>query len=99
MTTIELSKPLKDNDKSITSVTLREPTGTDVIDCGMPWCFRTDDEGTSTRHVDTKAVGFLISRLTGISMMAVHQMAVPDFMKANNAVIGFFSTGATAAGD
>lgn len=88
---LNLTKTIKTfSGAEVSQITFREPTGDDLIHCGMPWAYEMDDQGRQTRVTNTRAVGRYIERLCGVEAQVAHMMAVPDFLEAVGIVSGFF---------
>ena len=88
--TIKLTTPLKSIDRDLTEVTLREPTGKDMVRSGYP--LRITDDGVD---VNAAPMHKLIGVCAGITPDAVDTMAIPDWNACCMAVMGFFSRAAT----
>lgn len=87
---ITLTKEIEVRGSKVTSLTLREPTGADCIDCGMPYEIEVTKRG-QRMHVDTKSVGALIEKLANIPNNSVRQMSALDFSTATAHIQSFFS--------
>ncbi len=86
-TIVQLSKPISAHGEEVTSLTLREPTGKDVKECGVP--FGIEGGGVVLQPAPAAK---LISRLAGIPSSSVDALSAPDFLTLANTVIGFFSS-------
>lgn len=89
-TKLKLSKPITAHGEKCFELTFREPTGSDIIECGYP--FTTEISGASPiRHINMRIIGLYISTLAEIPMVNVGQLSTIDMMRAMGIVIGFFS--------
>lgn len=91
--TITLSRPLINIDQTLTSVTLREPTGKDMVATGYPIRFGAD--GSS--EVDAKAMNSLIARIGNLSIRAMESMPAGDWQNCCLVTMSFFGTGGSPA--
>lgn len=91
-TKIQLSRPLLYGNDTLTEVTLREPTGKDLVDCGYPLKL-----GEHATEVDAANM----SRLIGVcgKLGAVHMQTLPacDWQALCLAMMGFFAPRASQA--
>lgn len=87
--TITLSKPIQAHGEKVTKLTLREPTGDDVIACGHPMTFQ-QVAGETVMQVNAKAAAKYVSTLAGIPMSSVRAMSGKDLTTCINMVMGFF---------
>lgn len=91
---IALTKPIQAHGTSVDSLTLREPTPEDVMQIGVPQLLIPSADGTSVGiEVRANVVGGYISRLASIPPSSVKQMSLPDFMRCQSVVMGFFNNG------
>jgi hypothetical protein len=90
MAEVKLTKLIKAHGETLTVLTLREPTGADIAECGYPFKFESAGPG-QVRVFDAPAVSRYISELAGIPLPSVGQMSVIDWSRAMGEVIGFFS--------
>lgn len=91
---IPLSKPITAHGAQVSEITLRDPEPEDVMALGMPQLMIPSADGTTVGiEVRSKICGAYISRLAGIPPSSVKQMTLPDFMRCQNAVMGFFNSG------
>lgn len=92
---VKLSKPLKAHGDEVTEITLRPPTAKDVMEIGSPQLLLPAVDGASVAiEVRARVVGQYIVRLAGIPLSSVHSMELPDFMKCQGEIMGFFGSGA-----
>lgn len=88
--TIEkLKRPIEAHGKTLTSLTLREPEGGDVMDLGAPMSIETSG-GTVKMRPDLGVVGAYISRLADIPPSSVRKLHPVDLSKAAGWLNGFF---------
>ncbi len=90
MVEIKLTKPIKAHGETLSALTLREPTGADIVECGFMWKFENVGP-TSVRMIDAPAVSRFISELAGIPLPSVGQMSVTDWVRAMGEVVGFLA--------
>jgi hypothetical protein len=86
---LTLSKPIKVQGKEVSELELREPTGDDLITCGVPMKTEITAAKTQLQHVDTAAVAAYISALGNIPPSSVKQMAPRDILKAVEFITSF----------
>ncbi len=84
MTTLTLRAPLRVLDRDVHSVTFREPTGNDLIECGFPLRM-----GEGEARPDAKCIAALIARLCNLTPDAPGRMHAGDFNLAMGIVLGF----------
>ena len=96
MTALPLKKPIQAHKETVSVLEFREPTGDEIIRCGIPFTVVTDPASPSKVEIKfaSDSIGTYISSLCGIPMSSVKQMSAPDFMKALGVVTGFFGDGA-----
>lgn len=87
MTTITLSRPIEAHGETLTTLTLREPTGADIIACGYP----IDAEG----QLHAGHIAALAARCGGVPPSTLASLSARDVMAVTTAILGFF--GASAA--
>lgn len=87
---VPLVKPIEAHGKKIKSVTLKEPTGADIMSCGHPMNMRLEEDGRTTMIINTQALGGLISRMAEIPLSSVKAMGAADFQACSNEVMSFF---------
>jgi hypothetical protein len=85
--TIKLSRPLVIIDQPVTSLTLREPTGRDIVASGYPLKF--SGEGGTEVHAD--AMSKLIARIGNVPVRAMEAMPATDWQACCLEVMGFFA--------
>lgn len=86
---ITLSRPIEAHGETLAELELREPTGEDIMECGMPFEFVDGKKGTR-RHIDTRSMGAYISALASIPPSSVAKLHPSDFIALSGAVVGFF---------
>lgn len=86
---LKLRKPINAHGELISEITLKEPTGADIIACGIPFKLKSGG-GDGEIEISSKAIGQYIVRLADIPQSAVSQMAATDFMQVMNEVMAFF---------
>ncbi len=85
--TVKLTRPVVNIDQTITSVTLRQPTGRDLVACGYPLKF-TAEGGT---EVDAASMHKLIGRIGNISNLAMDNLPAADWQACCLECMGFFA--------
>lgn len=90
MSKITLSRPVKAHGNDVTVLEFREPTGDDILACGMPFNVSQRTDGTSLQIMDMPATYAYIVALAGIPMSSAKAMKAPDVIKAYGAIAGFF---------
>jgi hypothetical protein len=87
--TITLTKSLTAHGQTCSTITIREPTGKDLRQCGYP--FIISKEGQE-RKIDGEAISKLIANCSQIPLSSVDMMGPADWNEAMAAVISFFAT-------
>jgi hypothetical protein len=91
----QLVKPIKAHNEDVTEITLREPTGQEILDIGFPYLIVIgEDDNTSAMQIQSKTVGKYISKLAGIPPSAVGQMCGADISALMGEVLSFFGVAA-----
>ena len=85
----KLRKPIEAHGKTLTSLTLREPEGGDVMDLGAPMSIETSG-GKAVMRPDLGVVGAYISRLGDIPLSSVRKLHPVDLSKAAGWLNDFF---------
>jgi hypothetical protein len=84
---IALSRPLNVIGTDRATLSLREPTGNDLVEAGYPLSF-----GTGTRtEVDAAAMTRLIGKVAGTPEVNIRMLAACDWQACCLAVMGFFA--------
>jgi len=89
-TVIPLTKPIPAHGEEISSLTLRDPSSEDVMDLGYPFLVQVGDSGTTGLEMRPKVVARYVSKLGQIPLSSVGKLDIPDLMKCQAAVMGFF---------
>lgn len=87
--TFPLSKPILTEDGELKTLTIREPTASDIIACGNPVEFNPISDPPSVRIRD-REMGAMLSRLTNISPVGIGRMAPKDLINAGWVLAPFF---------
>ncbi len=88
---IQLSHSVRVIDQEIHEVDLREPTGKDLMECGLPFVFHRGGEP------DARILGALIGRLaSNLTPDAVERLAARDFNALAAQVMGFLAPATSA---
>ena len=97
MTTIPLSRPIRVIDRDVAALTLREPTGKDLVRAGYP----VRIHGGGAVEVDAGAMTKMIARLADVPADSIERLAAPDWNACMAVVMGFFgaSTAPTSSTD
>lgn len=85
--TVKLTRPLIIIDQPVTSLTLREPTGKDIVASGYPLKF-TAEGGT---EVDAAAMSKLIARIGNVPIRAMEAIPGADWQSCCLVTMGFFA--------
>lgn len=88
---MKLSKPIEAHGESVTEIVLREPTGDDIMKCGLPMEAELMEDGSKRGCVNTRVVGAYIALLGGIPPSSVRLLAAKDFAALSNEVQRFFT--------
>lgn len=89
--TVQLAKPIMAHGEEVSLLTLREPTTKDVIELGLPTLIiPSADGGTPGVELRQGVISRYISRLAQIPKSSVEAMALADFSRCTEAVMGFF---------
>lgn len=86
MSVVKLTRPIKAHGDEIAEITLREPTGDDVMELGYP--FSVGEDGATT--IKAKVVGRYVVKLADIPMSSVKQICPADFLVLAGELIVFF---------
>jgi len=89
--TISLFKPVSIGKKTITELTLRDISGADALDLGLPHLLvSTEDIKVVGIEFRPKVLISYVSRLSGIPKEAVKLLAMRDLSKCQEHIYGFF---------
>lgn len=92
---VKLSKPIQAHGEEVREITLRPPLAKDVMEIGSPQLLLPGSDGASVAiEVRAKLIGQYIVRLAGIPLSSVQSMDLPDFMRCQGEIMGFFGNGA-----
>lgn len=94
--TVKLTKPIKAHGEMLKELTLREPRGRDIAQCGEPRTIGRVGNRT-TIEFNTEAIHGYIVNLAGIPPSSADQLSAADWMSVANAVTGFFDQRAAAS--
>ncbi len=92
MSKITLSKPIEAHGETIAELNLREPTGGDIRDCGLPMRVTQEVGGGVSSDINTASVARYISALARIPASSVANLSAADFIAAMNGVLDFFGS-------
>jgi hypothetical protein len=84
--TVQLTKPVTVADHTYDALTLRPPTGADMVKCGTPFSIGTDG-GITPLPAAVKKYGVALG---GVLPAVIDQLSGPDFMALTQAVMAFF---------
>jgi hypothetical protein len=91
----KLLKPIQAHGEEVTEITLREPTGQEILDIGFPYLIVIgEDENSQAMQIQAKTVGKYISKLAGIPPGSVGQLGGPDLSALMGEVLSFFGVAA-----
>ncbi len=88
--TIKLSAAIQAHGQEVTELTLREPTGDDVIEIGFPYLVLIRDGEDHGVEVLPKAIYGYISKLSGIPLSSAKQISLRDVNHLQGLIMGFF---------
>jgi hypothetical protein len=83
---IKLSKPITAHGETLNELSLREPNGGDIAECGIPF----EASGTGSGKIDTKSILAYISQLGAIPLSSARQMCPKDYLEAMATIMDFF---------
>lgn len=86
---MKLTKSIKAHGEELTEITMRKPTGEEIMELGFPFSVADGDVTPKA-----KVVGRYIVKLAAIPLSSVGQISPEDFMSATAEVIGFFGASA-----
>lgn len=86
--TLKLKKPVRLGETEISELEFRELTGKDLIECGLP--FKTKGENDDPEF-DTRVCGALISTLTNLPPSTIGTLSPRDLLAAIRIIAGFFT--------
>jgi hypothetical protein len=97
--TVPLKSGVTVGKTEIHEIKLREPTGRDVREAGVPLIFSAD----GTFRVDAQSMAAMVARLSDHSLATLDELSVGDWMRCQEAVLPFFGeeapTAAPSSGD
>ncbi len=85
MTVITLTRAVTAIDRELTEITLREPTGADLVKAGYPMRFT----GSGASEIDANAMTALMARLGNVPRGTMEAMAFGDWNRCMLAVLAF----------
>ncbi len=91
---MKLSKPIKKGDEEIFDITLREPTGQDLIEIGYPYVIVMDEADGQSLKLQSKSIARYISRLGAIPPSTVEKISLADLQVLTGEVMSFFGVAA-----
>jgi len=83
---IKLGKAITAHGQDVQELRLREPTTSDIRQCGYPMAFDAD----GVLHPQGAVIAKYIGRLGNLPAASVDQLALPDFTSAMQAILPFF---------
>lgn len=83
---LKLTTPVPGEDGQITALELREPTGKDIRQAGVPFAMT---EGADIK-IDAEAMHKMITALSGQAGFVIDRLSAADWNAAMGAVMGFF---------
>jgi hypothetical protein len=86
---MKLSKVVKNGEEEITEITLREPTGDEVIEFGLPFLIIPSDDDSAI-DIRMKVVKKYIVTLGGFPPSVVGKLSPKDLTDLMGEVLGFF---------
>lgn len=90
----KLIKPIQAHGEEVTEITLREPTGQEILDIGFPYLIVIGEDDSQAMQIQSKTVGRYISKLAGIPPGSVGQMCGADLSALMGEVLSFFGVAA-----
>lgn len=90
--TVILSQPITVKGKPVATLTLRDMTGADALEIGLPYLLLSmKEDGLAAFEFRTSVLSRYISRLAGIPVDCVQQLSIRDLGKCHAFVHGFFN--------
>lgn len=87
---MKLTKPVQNGGEDIFEVTLREPTGQDLIDIGYPYVIVMEDGDGQSMKLQSKTIARYISKLGALPPSVVAKISIADLQVLTGEVMGFF---------
>ncbi|SRR5579885_1470525 len=85
---VKLTKPIHGKDATkIDTIEFREPTGADIVACGMPVI---PDYDTGNVTFDAKAMTLMMARLSSVPLPFIQHMSTVDWATCATRLQGFF---------
>lgn len=91
--TVRLSKPIKAHNEELTELTLREPTGDDVIEIGYPYLIMMPEGTVAGIDIRPRVIYNYIARLGGIPLSSAKQVSLKDMAVLQAHIMDFFGEG------
>lgn len=88
-----LKKALAAHGEELKALTLREPTGEDLMETGYPYLIVTGDSGSEGVELRPKIIGKWVSKLAGIPPSSVKKIGFADLQGLQGVIMGFFGQG------
>ena len=88
--TFKLSAPVQAHGEEVGELTLREPTGDDVIEIGYPYLILMKDGAETGIDIRARVIYSYISKLAGIPLGSAKQIKLSDVAKLQAIIMGFF---------
>lgn len=85
--TLPLARPVEAHGETVAALTLREPTGKDLRQCGLPYRISME---TGEATIDAPAMAKMIAALAAVPPSTVDRLSAEDWQAAMAAVLGFF---------
>ena len=85
--TVTLTNPIPAHGEDVNELTFREPTGSDISQCGVPFTLLPDG---GVIQPDAAALRKMMSRLAGVPPSSIDKLVAVDWMKCMGAVLDFF---------
>lgn len=90
--TIQLSQPITIKGKPFAEITLRDITGPDAIEIGLPYLLLSmAEDGLVAFEFRVSVLVRYISRLAGIPIESVQHLSIRDLGKCHAFIHGFFN--------
>jgi len=87
---MKLTRPITAHDQELSEITLREPTGQEILDIGFPYLIIVGEGDETAMEIRSKTIGKYISKLAGIPPSSVGQLSGADLSGLMAVVLGFF---------
>lgn len=91
--TYKLKRPIKAHDKEVDEITLREPTGDDVISIGYPYLVMMPDGDVAGIQIQPRVIYNYISKLGGIPLSSAKTIKFSDVAVLQAKIMDFFGEG------